>query len=110
MNSRQRITIVALVSFALGVTFIRYFSLYSSQGAGKGLPPSSSSSGAGYRGEAPAPAIIDIWQLQTMLVERGHDITIDGRLGKETIAAWGREISNQVAEESFYCKSNAGEY
>lgn len=41
------------------------------------------------------------YEIQEELVRRGHNIKIDGIVGKETIAAWDREQCDQYAIEAF---------
>jgi len=35
-------------------------------------------------------------EIQEELVRRGHNIEIDGRIGKETLRAWDAEIGHQM--------------
>ena len=48
--------------------------------------------------QADMPTFEDI---QQMLVDRGYNIEIDGRIGKETLKAWDTEICNQEASKMF---------
>lgn len=38
--------------------------------------------------------MITFTEIQQILVDRGHNIEIDGRIGKETLRAWSVEICN----------------
>jgi len=40
-------------------------------------------------------------EIQEELVRRGHNIEIDGRIGKETLRAWDKEIIEQSASKMF---------
>lgn len=46
------------------------------------------------RGRDYLPTFRDI---QQRLVDKGHDIKVDGIIGKQTLKAWDREICNQEA-------------
>ena len=48
--------------------------------------------------QADMPTFEDI---QKMLVDRGHNIEVDGIVGKETLRAWDIEICNQEASKMF---------
>jgi len=40
-------------------------------------------------------------EIQEELVRRGHNIEIDGRIGKQTLNAWDAEICDQEASKMF---------
>lgn len=44
-------------------------------------------------------AVPTIDQIQQMLVDRGHDIRVDGIMGRETLDAWQEVVFNQYARE-----------
>ncbi len=44
--------------------------------------------------------IITVKELQQQLVKGGHDIEVDGVVGKATMAAWDKAICNQYGIEA----------
>lgn len=40
-------------------------------------------------------------EIQQQLVDRGHNIKVDGIIGKETLRAWERELCDQYASDMF---------
>ena len=40
-------------------------------------------------------------EIQEELVRRGHNIEVDGRIGKQTLNAWDAEICDQEASKMF---------
>ena len=81
--------VIAILAFAAGiVTTIAIISL-------------STPSSARVDSERESPGFITFRQLQQDLVDRGHDIKVDGIVGPNTLAAWEKEIGNDSALQYF---------
>ena len=45
--------------------------------------------------------IMSIRELQRALVDAGYDIQVDGKIGRQTMAAWEKHCCNQYAIRAF---------
>lgn len=53
--------------------------------------------------EVPTPSHIPTpTEIQRMLVDVGHDIEVDGIIGKATLEAWSDAVNNQYASKHDY--------
>ena len=46
-----------------------------------------------WRREAPEPPIPSRFELQRILNARGHNLTVDGKIGDKTIQAWDEQVA-----------------
>lgn len=49
----------------------------------------------------PEPQLFSITETQQFLVELGYDIKVDGKIGKQTLAAWDHAFCEQSAKRYF---------